>query len=62
MKLSNIIDLKSNFQDLNFFYKKNSVLLNLQILKAKIYEKTLNYQNSLFEIEENFMQLKTVLL
>lgn len=62
MKLSNIINLKLSSQDLNFFYKKNSVLLNLQILKAKIYEKTLNYKNSLFEMEEKFMQLKTVLL
>jgi hypothetical protein len=62
MKLNGTINSKLNSQDLSFFFKKNSALLNLQILKSRIYEKRLCLKNSLFEIEEKFMQLKIILL
>jgi Ribosomal protein S2 len=60
MKLNKIIKL--NAPDLTFFSKKNSVLLNLQILKTKIYKKSLYYEKSFFEMEEKFTQLKMALV
>ena len=62
MKLNKTINIKLNSQDLTFFSKKNSVLLNLQILKAKIYEKSVYYEKSFFEMEEKFTQFKMALI
>jgi Ribosomal protein S2 len=61
MKLNKTVNIKLNSQDLTFFVKKNSILSNLQVLKAKVYEKRLEYKNSFFEIEEKFIQLKIAL-
>jgi hypothetical protein len=61
MKLNNKILTKLNNQNLDLSWKKNSVLLNLRILEAKIYKKKSEYRNSLFEIEEKFIQFKIAL-
>lgn len=61
MKLNKTINIKLNSQDLTLFFKKKSVLLNLQVLKTKIYEKNLDFKKSFFEIEGKFTELKIAL-
>jgi len=61
MKLNNRILTKLDNQNLDFSWKKNSVLLNLRILEAKIYKKKSEYITSLFEIEEKLVQFKIAL-
>ena len=62
MKLKTVTDIMLNSQNLNFFLKKNSISLNLQLLKSKIYEKKIFCKNSSFLIEEKFLQLKMILI
>lgn len=62
MKLKNVMSIDLKSQNLNSFLKKNRASLNLQMLKTKTYEKKLFNKNSLFSIEEKFIQLKIVLI
>lgn len=62
MKLKNLMNIDLKSQNLNSFLKKNHASLNLQMLKAKTYEKKLFNKNLLFSIEEKFIQIKIVLI
>ena len=61
MKLYRTVYFKSNYRNSTFFLKKNSLLLNSQILKLETLKRVFKHKVSVHKIEKKFLELKVIL-